>query len=284
MNSQRLAVFLSKVQGHGQFRIRFPSMLFLCGKNGRTARSAVINHITSENLNILPIIADDIWNSRLAHLHINALEMETTIARLSDCLLLFAESPGSWAELGAFSAIQSLSGKVVAPSDIKYILDESFINSGPMLWLSSTSTNGGLHPRFSREADFTDCSCVIDAVEDLLGHLDSISREHIISGEFNNPDDIKFLFVGMIIVIYIFAPLPLKDLHFVMKSWNNDVAIKRKLSDLVDLAKGMGIVNLGPDDKNLTVNDSILGTLLQGVGGFGDLEELRLSVTGASAR
>lgn len=62
---------------------------------------------------------------------------ESDIAQLVGLILLFAESAGSLAELGAFAALKTVSPRVLAVLDDFYYNQVSFIRNGPVLFLEN---------------------------------------------------------------------------------------------------------------------------------------------------
>ncbi len=67
------------------------------------------------------------------------LELEEYLADLSDAIVLFVESAGSFAELGAFSASDRLRTKTVAVVNAFYSEANSFIAHGPLRRLMTYS-------------------------------------------------------------------------------------------------------------------------------------------------
>lgn len=62
----------------------------------------------------------------------NLLELEEDLASVASVVPIFLESPGSFAEVGAFSSNQRLIKKVLVFQDMKYQDAESFLNLGPL--------------------------------------------------------------------------------------------------------------------------------------------------------
>lgn len=63
------------------------------------------------------------------------LRFESDIAQISELVMLFSESAGSFAELGAFTMHDDLSRKLLVVIDDHYDQQESFIRLGPMKFL-----------------------------------------------------------------------------------------------------------------------------------------------------
>lgn len=126
-----------------------PGLLFLCGgpidsadKPGefRSARDFFYRHLLKEK---------QAWKSRIKLAEeVNAwfqkdwlegepafrdlLELENYLANLAAVTVLFVESPGSIAELGAFAASDELRPKTLAVLNTAYGSDKSFIADGPV--------------------------------------------------------------------------------------------------------------------------------------------------------
>jgi hypothetical protein len=64
-------------------------------------------------------------------------QFESDIAQIVGLILLFAESAGSLAELGAFAALQTVSPRLLAVLDDHYYNEVSFIRNGPVKYLEN---------------------------------------------------------------------------------------------------------------------------------------------------
>lgn len=66
------------------------------------------------------------------------LEFETDLAQITDLVLLFCESEGSLAELGAFAMTAEISQRILVVMRDKYYKKDSFVMLGPILALKNT--------------------------------------------------------------------------------------------------------------------------------------------------
>jgi len=71
----------------------------------------------------------------------NLVLFERDIAQLSELVLLFSEAPGSFAELGSFSAYPEILEKLLVVIQAKYLQKSSFILKGPISHLRSKNDN-----------------------------------------------------------------------------------------------------------------------------------------------
>jgi hypothetical protein len=84
--------------------------------------------------------AERVWEHITAHeSQLSALEMEGELAKLADMVIVIVESPGTFAELGAFSLSDPLRAKMLAIVDVKHRAAESFIMTGPVRWIDRDS-------------------------------------------------------------------------------------------------------------------------------------------------
>lgn len=70
------------------------------------------------------------------------LSLENLLAESIDTIVIIPESPGSFAELGAFANDEQLRKKIVCVLDKKYRKDKSFINQGPIKLVKKANKHG----------------------------------------------------------------------------------------------------------------------------------------------
>ncbi|MCW0507182.1 retron St85 family effector protein [Aeromonas piscicola] len=89
--------------------------IFLCGadiKNKSTARSRMADIFSNYNRYEI-LYPEDIFDDLLAGQgRFSLLELENILADNVDCIVIFPESPGSFAEIGAFSNNEKLAKKL----------------------------------------------------------------------------------------------------------------------------------------------------------------------------
>ena len=105
--------------------IRFQSLkhvIFLCGGNSSPRRTFLFDYLRRWTPDALVFQADDVWTRLVAFpdLSVNALAMEEKLAELADALIIIVESPGTFAELGAFSISPPLRKKLIPILDAQY--------------------------------------------------------------------------------------------------------------------------------------------------------------------
>jgi hypothetical protein len=75
------------------------------------------------------------WSKTARH-YDHLFDLEDDLAHLSAVIILFIESPGSIAELGAFCRVRPLSKKLIAVIEHSHQDEESFIQDGPVAFLT----------------------------------------------------------------------------------------------------------------------------------------------------
>lgn len=187
-----------------RFRERFytfktlrPS-IFLCGGMNSQRRDRLADYIRKHHPVKLLFYADDVWAQLAYKRSSNALQIENELAKLADIVVIVVESPGTFAELGAFSLSDELRKKLLPIVDVQYKDANSFINTGPLTWIDVDSA--------FRPTVYVSFSVILDAVQELddrLARLPTTGRE---SGERveNNklsPRHLLFLLCDLLAVI-----------------------------------------------------------------------------------
>ena len=123
-----------------------PSLIFLCGgktaKGGRykSARDYFNRHLRRKKPSIAARVklVEEVneWFQR-DNAFPDLLELENYLAHLADITVLFVESPGSIAELGAFANSDDIRPKTLAVLNNSHESDGSFISNGPIRKLSN---------------------------------------------------------------------------------------------------------------------------------------------------
>lgn len=72
------------------------------------------------------------------------LSLESDIAQISTLILLFSESFGSAAELGAFAMVEEIARKLLVVIDDKRYSENSFIKLGPLRAIQLSSGDGAV--------------------------------------------------------------------------------------------------------------------------------------------
>lgn len=90
------------------------------------------------------------------------LSFESEFAQIVDLIVLFSESYGSVAELGAFSMVDEIARRLLVVMDDKNYADPSFVKLGPVRWLEGKYGNSAVCVLNRQDINIPDISKVAD--------------------------------------------------------------------------------------------------------------------------
>ena len=99
------------------------------------------------------------------------LTLEERLAKYADCILIFLESAGAFAEAGAFAMNPSVAQITLVVNDRKFRAEESFLTRGPLRRIARQSTFGD-----TVYADFESILTCVPAVSERLRRIERKRR------------------------------------------------------------------------------------------------------------
>ncbi len=119
---------------------RLQPVLFICGGFESTRRERLAGYIRRHHNHVMVFYAEPVWATIAAQDGSdNALEMEEKLAHLADMVMVIVESPGTFAELGAFAISKPLRQKMIPILDSEHRNSNSFVRTGPVRWIDADS-------------------------------------------------------------------------------------------------------------------------------------------------
>ena len=118
--------------------VRNGKILFVCGGHIDNATTKRARFCTFANTNLRDFrlfLAENAQQDYLSHSDdrfLNAAKFEENISSIADCIVLFPESPGSYAELGYFAKSRAICSKLLVVNDSSLQGQDSFISLGPI--------------------------------------------------------------------------------------------------------------------------------------------------------
>jgi hypothetical protein len=94
-------------------------------------------HIPKSKLPILPVLAEQAFPHQL--IEQNLQRFETFLADTAECVLIFVESVGAYAETGLFAALDRVAAKTLIVNTKKATRTLSFLNQGPIRLIRKNS-------------------------------------------------------------------------------------------------------------------------------------------------
>jgi hypothetical protein len=181
-------------------------VVLLCGASKSHLRDNLARYLRRHCPEIRFFYAEAIWEQISRHERLtkskrnrlSALEMENELGQVSDLLIVIVESPGTFAELGAFSLSDDLRKKLLPILDKQHEEEPSFVNTGPVMWANRDSLYG--------PAIYADFEVFVDAMGEVEARLKKIPRrgplgEDFVSDPSQNPKHLLLLLCDLIAVI-----------------------------------------------------------------------------------
>lgn len=189
--------------------------IFLCGGdiNKDTIRKKVRNFLKS--VDFLMIFFPERIFVEYFNLNKEAdyLTLETILAENVDYICIVCESPGAFAELGAFANNKNLQDKIIVLNDEQYKNDPSFINLGPIKHLKKKNKKSVY---FYNDIELSKICLRLQKF--FKQHLDK-------SKEPRNIDKITGMFYFITLTLYLFKSLDKNDLYSYIKYLTESIRI-----------------------------------------------------------
>lgn len=205
--------------------------VFLCGGANSIRRERLRSYLLKHVPNLLGVFyAERVWEHLTAHASsMSALEMEAELARFADIVIVVVESPGTFAELGAFSLSNELRTKMLPIVDSEYKNQESFIVTGPLRWIDQDS-------RF-RPSVYVKLDTVLDCVSELEERLSRIPKPKSVKIQ-NLADSRRHLLFFLCDLVAVTYPVTLPMLEFYV---NRIIAMADRTQIEIATLLGLGV-------------------------------------------
>lgn len=214
--------------------------IFLCGgysqATGRvppyfSLRHFLLRHPTfRKGLRGYLVLAEDAQRIFDDDYYDDLISFEEDIARIASLIAIIAESPGSLAELGAFSSVEVIAKRTCAIQQREYETERSFITLGPIKRLSSSYVGSVAYYPWKKNKDkvfHTTCFPHVTSIRRYLnGRLDLADDTFKLSAD----DDLRLIFV-VLWVIFLFKEVSTQKLYDTVKlimpdATDNDIKAK----------------------------------------------------------
>lgn len=166
----------------------------------------------------------------------NLIDFESDAGNLAQAIVLFSESPGSFAELGAFCMNDVLSERLFVVIDKLHYGDTSFIANGPVKKIEQ------LHENSICVVDSIDPSKIELVLEEVAVALEEkINATHKTQAFEPSRDRDQFLLVADL--VELFSALTITELHQLIRLMGVDIT-QRRLVSITNQLKRFGLVEL----------------------------------------
>lgn len=244
--------------------LRDSNIVFVCGgaMNSSTMRFRFCEFARTELPHLRIFLAEAAQQDYVTHVEpeFHAVsEFEDIIGEVSDCVVLFPESAGSYAELGYFSRNETLRKKLLIVNDATLQGQDSFIALGPIAIIDK-------HSRFKPtiQIQYTDPN--FQLVKDrLINRIAGKNRKKFSSFEYSKIETREKFFI-IFEIINIFQALNFEAIEYSFRSIFGRVK-KSELKRLLSILVAANLVNRrGDEQEYFCINRSARS--------FMDIEEL----------
>jgi hypothetical protein len=233
LHSARERIVSSLSPDHYRFR-RISPVIFICGGSNSKPRDTLRNYLRKQKKELQIFYAERVWELISANPGLGALKMESDLAALSDLVVIIVESPGTFAELGAFSHVEALRKKLLPIVDLQYKGANSFINTGPIRWIDEESD--------FRPTIWARHNQILECVSELESRIDTIPKPKSakVSDLAKSRKHLLFFLCDLVGVI---APTTVEAIGYFMERIAPGVPIAElEITLLVGLAEAMGLL------------------------------------------
>lgn len=211
-----LIEFLNKLQPLDTFQVvAFPNVILLCGgPSNNTTPSSFRNLLKNNDIFKNYIQPEDIKEWNQFDLYSDLLTFEEDLGSIISSVVLFVESEGSIAELGAFSKIPSINDKLLVIIDEKYYNQDSFIKLGPIKYLENKCDNSIIVCDFLERGIFSEEKCK-NCIPDVKTEIESFTK--VFHKAKFNKDNISHLSLLIYEILTYFNILTLSEIKLIFK-------------------------------------------------------------------
>jgi hypothetical protein len=213
---------------------RLKSVVFLCGGLASTRRDDLRAYLDGRVPDVLTFYAEAVWAviSAAVSPH-NALELEARLAELADVCIIIVESPGTFAELGAFAMSEPLRRKLLPLLDLKHRGAASFLVTGPVRWIDADSQ--------FQPSIWTDLDRLLGVIGDIEERLKRLgkARPTQVTDPTKSPKHLLFLVCDLVAV---FGPCPSTDVSDVLTALLDIPVSSSDVNFYVALGRAMGLL------------------------------------------
>lgn len=203
--------------------------LFLCGaasNKEKLSNRDIIRKKLEKTPNLSILYPEDMFMEMLNRKKYDLLTLERFLANNSDIIMIVCESPGSFAELGAFVNNKDTFEKVVVLLQTKYKNVNSFIRQGPVEYVIKKNKNSVIY--FNNDID--------EAINKIKKYLRKRFRYLVNKGKKPKLKDLNLIsgqYYFIILLLYFYQEFNVKQLINVIKNIYDEKKFDRGYFDII---------------------------------------------------
>jgi hypothetical protein len=241
------------------FHRRAKPFVFVCGgstaKRSKKMRGRFLSWAKRRLSEVVFVLAEDAYNYTSLYDPpelVNLSEFEEVIGEIADCVVVFPESAGSFAELGLFSGHEKIRQKTLVINTVAGVSSESFINLGPVATIDRHSFLKPSLPIAPNRGAYNFAS-----VRTRLERVIKTNRRKAFTYAPYSSLTLLDKFLVILEMIYLFQFVSLEDLEKCLV-WIFDGAVRKDILPLLSVLLGMDYIQtkdnyymFGPDQASL---------------------------------
>lgn len=209
--------------------------------NNKSVRQIFYDYTQRHLIDYQFLLAEDfinVYNDKT----IDLLTIEKNLASYTDCVIIILESPGTFAELGAFAMHDELAKKILVINDIHHQKLDSFINLGPIAKINNDSIFGSVI-----YSNFDSFLKSINSIEKRLkDKLRKKSKRVSLDKpeDFNNKENKKNKILLISDIISLFGPINNDEIIEILREiYNESHMFFRDIKFETGLLKSLGLIH-----------------------------------------
>lgn len=241
------------------FHRRDKPFVFVCGgstaRRSKKLRKKFLVWAKDSFSDVVFVLAEDAYNYTSLYdppESVNLSEFEEVIGEIADCVVLFPESAGSFAELGLFSGHEKIRNKTLIVNTIASVSSESFINLGPIATIDQNSFLKPSVPIALRRGSYN-----FSSIRTRLQRVIRSNRRKTFEYKPYRSLTLFEKFLVILEMVYLFQLVTLDDLEKCL-IWIFDGALRKDIRPLLSVLLGMDYIRskdtyylLGPNATSL---------------------------------
>lgn len=203
--------------------------VFLCGGASGSEKQSYrdkIRDILKDNKSISILYPEDLFTEMLNKKKYDLLTLEKFLANNSDLIVIVCESPGSFAELGAFVNNEMTLKKVVVLLHINFKNTKSFIRQGPVEYVKKKNSNNVIF--YDKNIDET-IEKIIKCIRSKFGFWGYKNRKI----EFKDINLISGQYRFIVLLLYFFDKYNVKELIKIIRTIYESKNYDKKEFDVI---------------------------------------------------
>lgn len=231
------------------------------------------------------IIAEELQEQYEKSNYKDLLMFESDLAQVSSLILLFSESYGSAAELGAFCILETIAERLLVVIDAENYDSVSFVKQGPLKRLLDTTSPYSVHVLYKEELginSFTEAELSkidLDVLEKRLKEAIDLRKKTIPESSTFNESSVGHKILFVVGIVQQYGALRINELQFLLNGFQLDWS-DIEIENMFSCAEVMGWIKkkrIGSFDHYVSLSSNFILSFPSGFKKGGSITEWRMN-------